>query len=105
MKSKESNLVYENINFLSLSKTPSYKYEFRIEEKVINSLVQGKEIDFELFELFILNLLNTNSSINTQTEPNWVIITHSYLEKNFAKLTIDKFKSLEGLNNLKVYIL
>jgi hypothetical protein len=104
MNSKETEYIYENTNFLSVSKTSSFKYEFNIEEKTISSIAEGKEIGSNLFELLILNLLNTNSLINRKTDPNWVIITHSFLEKNFNKLTTDKFKSIKGLDNIKVYI-
>jgi hypothetical protein len=95
MNSKETEYVYENTNFLSLSKTSSFTYEFNIEEKTISSIADGKEIGSSLFELLILNLLNTNSLINRKTDPNWVIITHRYLEKNFNKLTTDKFKFIK----------
>jgi hypothetical protein len=103
MDSKLSNFVYENKNFLSIFKTTPFKYEYKIKDSIVSEF--NERVETDLADLFTLNLITTNKLINRRVDPNWSIITHSYLETNFNKLTNDKFKSLKGFEYLRQFSL
>jgi hypothetical protein len=97
MDNSNMNIIYSNTNFLGKTTTNPFTYEFRLDEKASKKIYLGEEINEELFELFILNLLSSNSLINKKIESNWSIVMYSFLLENFKKASAGQSKNLEPL--------
>jgi hypothetical protein len=102
MDNIKEKVNYKHTSFLSLTDTKQFAYDFKLSNPLLKSIIAGDEIDHSTFELLILNLITTNTLINRKNDPNWTIIMHKFLNKYFSNLKTDKFKTLKGLECLKV---